>query len=224
MSHSASTADLLLFVQQFEKDFASARQLLLQHQALSANQAGNISLRLPGEQRLLIAALNGADAGSAALFDFDLEHSQGSVTDNLREVAALHVAIYRQRPQVRSVIHTHSPFLSAFAIAGRPLRPHASQLLGVLDEDQEIPLTAWGPRYSAEPVVAALQAHPRAPAALLANHGPFAWSERDLLATTRLLINLEESAHLTWLAAQLGTPQPFPAGAAALSRQGWVAP
>lgn len=224
MTAHAPTTDLLLVVQQFEKDFASARQLLHRHQALSANEAGNISLRLPGEERLIIAALNGSDAGTAAVIDFDLDHTEGSITENLREVAALHVAIYRQRPAVRSVIHTHSPYLSAFAIAGKPLRPHASQLLGVLDEDQAIPLTAWGPRYSPEPVIEALQAHPRAPAALLANHGPFAWTERDLLATTRLLINLEESAHLTWLAAQLGEPQPFPAGAAALSRQGWVAP
>ena len=224
MTTLIDSRDPLFIVQQFEKDFAAALALLHRHQALSANEAGNISLRLPGEEQLLIASLNGPDAGTAALLDFDLQRSQGSLTENLREVAALHVAIYRERPAVRSVIHTHSPYLSAFAIAGRPLRPHASQLLGVLDEDQSIPLTAWGPRYSAEPVVAALREHPRAPAALLANHGPFAWTERDLLATTRLLINLEESAHLTCLAAQLGTPQPFPAGAAALSRQGWVAP
>ncbi|MDU9394695.1 class II aldolase/adducin family protein [Pseudomonas sp. zfem002] len=223
MTRQTPPADLLLLAQQFEQDVASAHQLLQRHQALSANQAGNLSLRLPGQERLLIAAFNGPDAGRTAVLDFDLEQSQGRLNDNLREVAALHVAIYRQRPQVRSVIHTHSPYLSAFAIAGRPLRAHASQLLGVLDEDQEIPLTAWGPRYAPEPVIAALQAHPRAPATLLANHGPFAWSERDALAATRLLINLEESAHLTWLAAQLGTPQPFPAGAAERSRQGWVA-
>ena len=215
--------DPVRFTQVFEHDFALAKQLLIKHQVLSSNEAGNISLRIPGEARLVIASLSGADSGVAAIVDFDLQHSQGSLTDNLKEVAALHVAIYRERPLVNAVIHTHSPYLTAFAIAGRALRPHATQLLGMLDEDQEVPLTAWGPRYAPEPVVAALREHPRAPAALLANHGPFAWSERDVLAATRLLVNLEEAAYLTFLAQQLGTPQPFPSGAAQRSRLGWSA-
>jgi L-ribulose-5-phosphate 4-epimerase len=218
------SVDLVRFTQQFEQQFAQAKQLLRKHQALSSNEAGNISLRLAGEERLIIASLSGADSGVAALVDFDLQHSQGSLTDNLREVAALHVAIYRERPQVTTVIHTHSPYLTAFAIAGRPLRAHAAQLLGILAEDEQIPLTSWGPRYAPEPVVAALREHPQAPAALLANHGPFAWSTGDVLAVTRLLINLEESAYLTFLAQQLGIPQPFPSGAAQLSRLGWSAP
>jgi ribulose-5-phosphate 4-epimerase/fuculose-1-phosphate aldolase len=217
------SVDYVRFIQVFEQQFAQAKQLLIKSQALSSNEAGNISLRIPGEERLVIASLSGEDSGVSAIVDFDLLASQGSLTDNLKEVAALHVAIYRERPQVNAVIHTHSPYLTAFAIAGRPLRAHATQLLGILDEDQEIPLTAWGPRYAAEPVISALRDHPHAPAALLANHGPFAWSERDVLAATRLLVNLEEAANLTFLAQQIGTPQPFPAGAAKRSRQGWSA-
>lgn len=215
--------DLIHLTQAFEQQFAEARQLLVDTHTLSPTEAGNISWRLPGEERLLIASLSGPDQGVAGLVDFDLGNAQGRLTENLREVAALHVAIYRERPQVNAVIHTHSHYLTAYSIAGVPLRAHATQLLGVIDEDQAIPVTDWGPRYAIEPVVAALREHPGIPAALLANHGPFAWSEKGLLSATRLLVNLEEAAHLTWLAEQIGKPQAFPAGAAKRARQGWSA-
>lgn len=114
--------DVVRFIQVFEQEFAEAKQLLIKSQALSSNEAGNISLRIPGEERVVIASLSGTDSGISAIVDFDLRGSQGSLTDNLKEVAALHVAIYRERSQVNAVIHTHSPYLTAFAIAGRPLR------------------------------------------------------------------------------------------------------
>lgn len=218
-----SPFDAVHFVQQFEREVAEARHLLLDSQSLRPGAAGNISLRLPGEQRLAIAAFNGPQVGAALLLDFDLGNPQGSLSDNLREVAALHAAIYRERPQANAIIHTHSPYLSAFAIARRPLPAYSNALLFAIGEDQAIPVANWGPRYSAEPVVAALREHPWTPAVLLANHGPFAWAEGGVLAATRLLVNLEETAYLSFLAEQLGGARTFPAGAAALVRQGWSA-
>ncbi|MDF3866762.1 class II aldolase/adducin family protein [Pseudomonas denitrificans (nom. rej.)] len=218
---STTPIDPIALFQQFEQDVATSLRLLLDSQALRPGAAGNLSLRLPGQERLLIAAFNGDQPGSALALDFDLSNGHGTPSDNLREVAALHVAIYRERPRATAVIHTHSPFLSAFAIARRPLPAHTNALLFGIDEDQAIPVAEWGPRYASEPVVAALREHPWTPAVLLANHGPFAWTEGGVLAATRLLVNLEESAYLSFLAEQLGGARTFPAGAAKQVRQGW---
>ena len=44
----------------------------------------------------------------------------------------LHAAIYRARPEVKAVIHSHSPSLIAFSVTGTSLRPvyHLSSFLG----------------------------------------------------------------------------------------------
>jgi ribulose-5-phosphate 4-epimerase/fuculose-1-phosphate aldolase len=146
--------------------------------------------------------------------DFNLQTYQGNLTESLREVAALHIAILRARSEANTVIHTHSHYLTAFSIAGRGLAVHSASLLGALRENETIPVTVWGPRYSPEPVVDALHAYPHVPAVLLANHGPFAWSSGCPLAVTRLLVSLEEAAHLTFIAEQLGGAKPLPKGAA----------
>ena len=93
-----------------------------------------------------------------------------------------------------------------------------------LREDQQIPVSEWGPRYASQPVIDLLRDDTTAPAVLLANHGPFAWSEKGVLGAARLLVALEDAAHLALLAEQLGGAQALPAGAAELARRGWQAP
>lgn len=202
--------DLLRFVQDFERDFAQAHQLLLQQRTLSVTESGNLSLRVPGQDRLVIASFNGEGHGSAAVVGFDLEPHGGSLTPNLREVAPLHAAILRERPHANAVIHTHAPYLTAWSIAGRPLPVRYVTLAGQGTDD--VPLTAWGPRYAAEPVIATLREHPQAYAALLANHGPFSWAD-SVHGVAKQLAFLEEAAYFTYLAEQLGGAKPLPAGA-----------
>ncbi len=197
-------------VQDVERQFAAAHELLRRSQTLSSTVAGNLSLRLSGEETLLIASFNGPHAGRAAVFDFDLSEEAGHASANLKEVAALHIAILRERPDANVVVHTHSPYLTAWSLAGRALPARYATLLNASDED--IPLARWGARYAIEPVREVLAHHPRATAALLANHGPFAWGN-GVHEVARLLSFLEEAAHFTLLAEQLGGAQPLPAGA-----------
>ena len=93
LQESRPVSDPLLALQQFEQAFAQARQLLIDTQTLSPTHAGNISLRVGDQEKLLIASLAGPDAGTAVLLDFDLRTHQGTLSANLQEVAALHVAM-----------------------------------------------------------------------------------------------------------------------------------
>lgn len=220
--HPETHKDVVLFVQKFQQDLVLSKQLLINNNALPGARIGNISLRIPGEERLVIASLSDPQPDTVALLNFDLQSDQENVSDNLKEVAALHVAIYRERPEANAIIHTHSHYLTAFSIARQPLPAYTNSLLGSLNEDQSVPVANWGPRYSTDPVVAALRENPHTPAVLLANHGPFAWSSGGVLSVSRLLVNLEEAAYLTFLARQLGGAQSLPYGAAEQVRKGWV--
>ena len=109
--------------------------------------------------------------------------------------------MYKQRSDVGAVIHTHSPMVSAYAMAHQPMPIHYEGLLrqGVSDD---IPVAAWGPRGSRESVTNiedALRAHPDASAVLLANHGLLAFG-RDSGRAAHLIISLEEAAEMMLLA------------------------
>jgi L-fuculose-phosphate aldolase/L-ribulose-5-phosphate 4-epimerase len=209
--------NILKFVQQFEADFAAALQLLRDSGVLLYRAAGNISLRVPGEERIVIAGTSPPRPGVAALVDFDLSRHQGHFGSGLREVAALHVAILRSRPDVNAVIHLHSPYLTGFAVAGRPLPNRYIPLLARSADD--LPVAQWGPRYAPEPVLELLREHPQAHGALLANHGPFAWG-KSVLEVTNFFIALEESAHVFFVAESLGGVKSLPENAFERVQQG----
>ena len=61
-----------------------------------------------------------------------------SVDDDLNEIdgggvpsseSLLHLAIYRARPDVNAVMHTHSVYATALGVAGRPLPPIVDELV-----------------------------------------------------------------------------------------------
>ena len=77
---------------------------------------------------------------------------------------------------------------------------------------REIPLGDWAPRYSAEPVLQSLRAHPKAPAVLLRNRGLFTWGSKGILELAKQLASIEEAAEITLKAEILGGSQELPAG------------
>jgi L-fuculose-phosphate aldolase len=80
---------------------------------------------------------------------------------------------------------------------------------------EPVPVADWAPRGSHESVsniVECLVRSPSTPALLLGNHGLLAWAG-DPMEVARLVVILEEAAHMTLDARQLGGEKPFPADA-----------
>jgi L-fuculose-phosphate aldolase len=185
---------------------------------MSHSGHANISVRLPDEpERLLMTAhgqVRDLAAEQLAVVTLAGEVIEGDVDASNREIIAMHAAVYRERPEVRAVIHTHSPHVTSFALAHQPLPCRYEALLrfGVADD---IPVAAWGPRGSEESIRAireTLQSHPSVPAMLLANHGLLAFG-KDIGATAQLIVAMEEAAEMTLDAVPVGGAQPFPEGA-----------
>ncbi len=200
-----------------------AARMLFQAGVMSHSGHGNMSARLPGTEQMLLTGtgtITQLKADELALITLDGEIVEGELPPVAREIISMHTSVYRARPDVGAVIHTHSPHVTSFALAHKPL-PCAYEAMLRFGMTEDVPVADWAPRGSPESVaniVAQLQRHPDASAVLLANHGLLAFS-RDPLAAAQLVVVMEEAAELTLRAQALGGEHPFPADALAQERR-----
>ena len=190
--------------------------------AISANGHGNVSLRVPGAEEIYFTSapsLKGLGPDGVARVALDGTLLEGNLPPIQGAVVAMHTAMYLDRPDVGCVLHTHSPFATAFAVAHRPIGCwiEALAMFGLADG---VPVAAYGPRGS-EQAVANIRAAvlPGVPAVLLANHGVLVFHRTPELA---VLVGglVEEAAQAAINASALGGPVEIPADlrAAALQR------
>ena len=176
--------------------------------AISANGHGNVSLRVPGAEEMYYTAapsLKGLGPDGIVRVGLDGTLLEGNLPPIQGAVVAMHTAIYRDRPDVGCVVHTHSPYATAFAVANRPIGCwiEALAMFGLADG---VPVAAYGPRGS-EQAVANIRAavRPGVPAVLLANHGILVFHRSPDLA---VLVGgvIEEAAQAAINAMALGGP------------------
>jgi L-fuculose-phosphate aldolase len=127
-----------------------------------------------------------------------------TVTSEIR----VHLAVYRERPDVRAIVHSHAPLATAFAVAGVPLPdgvyPEADVTLG------RVPIAPYalpGTAALAERVAASLA--PDTQAMLLARHGTLTFSSRGLLDAYHRLEVLEAWCRIVIALRSLGRVEPM---------------
>ena len=188
---------------------------------MSKSNHGNMSLRLPGTDTFLMTGVSSftqVNADQMVVLDLQGNLVEGEIEARNAEVIQMHAVVYRERPEVGSVLHTHSPFATAFAVASRslPLFYEAQVRNDILEG---VPLAGYGPRGSDESVnniAALLKAHDQIKGLLLENHGVLAFSNNARGAAQANII-IEETAQLALYAEGLGGPTlltPERAGAA----------
>ena len=136
--------------------------------------AGNVSMRLPsGTKRQLLAITPSArpydllDIDDIQIIDFNAEPVEGNLTPSMETM--LHIGIYRSRPDVNAIIHTHSVYASAVSVAGMDIPPILDDQVAFLGG--EIKLAGHGLTGSPEQVENVLAALEDRSAVLLPNHG-----------------------------------------------------
>lgn len=129
---------------------------------------------------------------------------------------ASHLYIYRQRADVNGIVHTHSPYATAFAALGRPIPVY---LTAIADEfGGPIPCGGFaliGGEQIGREVVRAIG---NSPAVLLKNHGVFTVGP-TAEAAVKAAVMVEDVARTVWIALQLGQPDEIPASEVAKLRQ-----
>jgi L-ribulose-5-phosphate 4-epimerase len=120
---------------------------------------------------------------------------------------ATHLHIYRQRPDVGGVVHTHSPFATAFAAVGKPI---PACLTAICDEfGGPIPVGGFAPIGGEEIGAEVVRAIGKSSAILMQNHGVFTIG-KDAKAAVKAAVMVEDAARTVWYALQLGEPIPIP--------------
>jgi L-ribulose-5-phosphate 4-epimerase len=127
-----------------------------------------------------------------------------------------HLYVYRHRPDVMGVVHTHSNYATAFAALGQPIPVY---LTAMADEfGGPIPVGAYAKVGDDEIGREIVRSIGDSPAILMKNHGVFAVG-RTPTAAVKAAVMVEDIAKTVWLALQLGQPEELPAEEVARARR-----
>jgi len=212
---------------QIRQSILEAGKRLAQHFFVAAND-GNISARLnEGEILITPTSVNKGDMSAEQLLKVDPEGKVLSGTLRPTSEMKMHLEVYRNRPDVRAVVHAHPPTTTGFATCR--IR---------LDEDVVLPevIFGLGKVGFAEYGTPTTEEVPRAvereiadcDALLLANHGALTVGESVMQAYFRME-TLEMYARVRLVTKLLGGPKVLsPSQVEELfrvrERQGWGRP
>jgi L-ribulose-5-phosphate 4-epimerase len=138
---------------------------------------------------------------------------QGNIIEgklNPSSDTASHLYIYRARPDVAGIVHTHSPYATAFAAVGQSI---PVVLTAIADEfGGPIPVGGFALIGSEEIGKVVVESIGSSRAVLLKNHGVFTIGE-SAEAAVKAAVMVEDVAKTVWLAKQIGQPEELPAEA-----------
>jgi len=137
-----------------------------------AATGGNLSVRIPSQQALAITPSNydyyKMVAEDICVLDFELNPLSGSRTPSVE--SAMHAEIYKVRPDVNAILHTHQVYPSTLALIGEPIPALFDEQARFLGRSVEIiPYAPSGTGMLAKKVAKHVSNHNNA--FIMANHG-----------------------------------------------------
>ena len=187
---------------ELRQQLADALSMMERAEVIDFN--GHMSCRIPGSQEMLInsgkSVRSALSAGDIIAIDLDGRPTEGDVVPPME--FHLHSAIYRARPEVNAVAHTHPVWSTLFSSAGEKVEPVTMQA-AVMGPVQVFAKTASinNPAL-AEELARALGSHR---VIMLRSHGAVTVGG-DIVEAFVLAIYLEETARRQYLARTIGKP------------------
>lgn len=176
---------------------------------LVVGTAGNISCRVPGREEVAITP-SGFPYNELQPDDIPILDLEGNVLREGRPPSTewrLHLAIYRARPDVGAVIHTHEVYSSVLAVLRIPLPPVVEELVHYVGGQIEV--AAYAPSQSEELSRSVVMALGNKAAALMANHGNVSCG-KDLSGAYHVCQLVGRVAKIYVFASLLGKPSALP--------------
>jgi L-fuculose-phosphate aldolase len=164
---------------------------------------GNISVKLDEDEYVCTptgVSKGFMDVGDLIVVDGEGRKRSGGPLKPSSEIK-MHLHVYKNRPDIHSVVHAHPPTSTGFAVAGMSLDqcalPEVAIVLG------QIPCVPYG-LPSTDEIPQAIDPYlQRTNAVLLANHGALTWGN-DLMQAYHRMETLEHFASILMVAMQLG--------------------
>ena len=166
--------------------------------------SGNISVRT--SSKTFVVTAGGVPYGQLKPADHPVVSIEdGSFTGPRKPTSelALHLAVYRAMPDISAIVHTHSRYAAAFAVARRDLPFVCNENIAVKAEkvlvtDYEAP----GTHDLGDATLRTFARQPGSRAVLLANHGVVAIAD-DLEVAYNVAAQVEWVANVLYLASTL---------------------
>lgn len=172
---------------------------------------GHVSARVPGTDQVLIRA-RGAEQGNQLHMTYeqvslvDIEGRKIGGTFPVPDETKLHTEIYRARPDVQAVVHTHQPLATIFGDLERPILPMQGVMAQVVAQGA-IPIYQSARKVTTtEQGAAVAKVLGDKKIVHLRNHG-VTIAGRTVQEVVVDAIWLEHQAKLTWWASMIGTPR-----------------
>jgi L-fuculose-phosphate aldolase len=148
----------------------------LYKKGFAAANDGNISYRVSDKEVICTPTMiSKGFMKPDDLCTVDMEGNQLSGRRKRTSEILLHLAIMKERPEVKSVVHCHPPHATAFGIAREPVPqcvlPEVEIFLG------EVPIAKYATPGSQEFADTVLSFVKKANVIILANHGTVSWGE-----------------------------------------------
>lgn len=117
---------------------------------------------------------------------------------------ASHLYIYKHRPDVGGVVHTHSAYATAFAAVNKPI----PVVLTAIADEFGGPIPCAGFALIGDEGIGkiVLESIGKSSAVLLKNHGVFTIG-KDAKSAVKAAVMTEDNAKTVWLAMQIGVPE-----------------
>ena len=170
---------------------------------LTVGTWGNISCRVPGEDYIAITP-TGMSYDTLVPEDIVILDLRGNTINGTRKPSIevpLHLAIYNAREDVQAIVHTHSAYATAMAVARRGIPGAVEDLVQIVGGNVRVNEYALpGTEQLGINTVKAMEGRN---AVLLANHGMLG-AGRDLEEAFRVCQIVEKSAQITIFAQLIG--------------------
>lgn len=179
------------------------------NEGLVAGTSGNVSLYNSEEQVMAITATN-LDYGvmtpeDVVIMSLDGNQFEGELKPSSEWL--MHAEVYKQKPEVKAVIHTHSPRATSFAVVHERIPLVLVEMLPFIGGD--IPLAKFALPATVELGLSAVEALKERNACLLENHGVLAVGTTLEQAYLRA-VYVEDAATIYHFARQVGHPKLVP--------------
>jgi L-ribulose-5-phosphate 4-epimerase len=172
--------------------------------------AGNVSARVPGQDLFVIkpSGVSYDDLAPELMVVCDLD---GRVVDGQYSPSSdtdAQAYVYRHMPNVGGVVHTHSPYATAWAARAEPVPCVLTMCADEFGGDIPVgPFASIGDDSIGRGIVDTLRGS-RSPAVLMQNHGVFTIGP-NARAAVKAAVMCEDVARTVHLARQLGSPVPI---------------
>src|ERR1700694_1734896 len=141
-------------VQQLREQAVKAAKAIMKAGAISRSGHGNMSIRVPGTDSMLLTSVSNLDELSTEmlpLVSFSGKVLDGHLEATSAEIVGMHAVVYEKNPQMGAAIHTHAPYVTSYAVANKPIECWYEGLAR-FELTDPIPVAKYGPRGSRESV------------------------------------------------------------------------